>query len=267
MSRREVDNSSTLVDNAQRSRLSRDEAACKWVIKWRNRWNVFQYSPANLKRSCTKTEANCEIRKRPYLRHYLYQRNLEYMINAPHNIQVIWIRLVSSRRSVRRTMNTGMDRPMKHWTFPQAFAPVQSNTLFHWWLSFGIIEDEPIPAPPIIWASFGTKVSTSCSCSGCLWDGSSKTRLLVLTELLLPSLDYFQNVVLNHFRPSVIVLPWGCRKWQETIKFGAHITCRSYCFIILHDFLEEFLHNLKLSVNNRGMKIAYVCVHVYKSCT
>jgi len=149
-------------------------------------------------------------------------------------------------------------------TFPHAFAPVQSRRLFHSSPPSGRSAEEPIPAPPMIRASFGTKVSTTRSWSGCLvtWIMPILSKL----KCCAPSLDNLDDILVYHLGTLILVKLRSFRKRQQAIQLRTNIANCSNCLIAHKNILEKLVNNFELSVDNGGVKITNVDVHVCSGC-
>src|ERR1700742_2192443 len=90
-------------------------------------------------------------------------------------------------------------------TFPHAFAPVHNMILLEETMSDSLALAFN-PLPPTMSVSFGTKTSTTCSCSGCLARfQQSSDHLEYTVRSYVPALSYVNYVVFNHYWTSIIV--------------------------------------------------------------
>lgn len=112
----------------------------------------------------------------------------------------------------------------------------------------------PIPAPPTMRMSFGTNVSTVCSCSGCLYrrtnqrTGSDNYAGSTENTPDVPALLDVNHIFLAHLWSSIIVLIRSLRKAKETVKLRANIASFTYSPGEWKDALCQFMYDFQFSV-------------------
>ena len=104
--------------------------------------------------------------------------------------------------------------------------------------------------------SFGTNVSTVCSCSGCLYVVENKNQIGDWTPIILrdhrefsvPALFDINHIFLAHLGSFISVLGSGLCKTKETIELRANITSFTYSLGEWEDLLRQFVYDFQLSV-------------------
>ena len=105
--------------------------------------------------------------------------------------------------------------------------------------------------------SFGTNVSTVCSCSGCLY--RKRKQIGELSPIILrgqtenvpqyvPALPDVNHVRLTHLRSSVIVLVRGLRKAEEAVELRANIASFTYRPGEWKHALRQVMYDFQFSV-------------------
>jgi len=144
---------------------------------------------------------------------------------------------------------------MRILTFPHAFAPVHMSMLFPDVLPSDTRSSSKslmsgygsIPAPPRK-TSFGTNVSTVCSCNGCLWKSGSGQNNKISERSVAPALLNINHIFIAHLRSSIIVQARGFRKAEQAIELSTNVACIANRFCIWKDTLRELLYYFELPV-------------------